>query len=58
MSYKKSSFNVSDDIIKHIAENHIDLAIEVLNLLVGKTVSEIENICFVVRKIASENSKL
>lgn len=58
MSYKKSSFNVSDEMIKFRSENHIDLAIAILNLLKEKTVSEVKDICLATNIIAQENAKL
>lgn len=58
MPYKNSKFNVSEDMQSYRSENHIDLAIEILDLLVGKTVSEIKDICLAANLIAQQNAKL
>lgn len=58
MNYKKSSFNVSDEIIEYRSESLIDDAVSVLETLKGKTVSEIKDIYLVLIRIAQDNSKL
>jgi len=58
MYYKKSKFNVSIDMQKYRSENHIDLAVQILDLLKGKTVSQIKDICLAAKIIAQENAKL
>lgn len=58
MPYKNSKFNVSEDMQNYRSEEYIDLAIEILNLLVGKTVTEIKDICLATSIIAQENAKL
>tara|TARA_R110002167_G_scaffold252483_1_gene458790 strand:- start:1858 stop:2037 length:180 start_codon:yes stop_codon:yes gene_type:complete len=58
MSWKNSNLNVPDDMMEYRSENHIDLSIQILELLKGKTVSEIKDICVATNIIAQKNAKL
>ncbi len=58
MTYKNSNLKVPNSMSEYRSDNHIDLAIQILGLLKGKSISEIKDICVTTNIIAQENAKL
>ena len=54
----KTEFKISDDIKEYHTENIIQDSVSVLEILKGKTQSEINKILVIAKKISEDNSVL